>query len=149
MSSFGISRIGRAAAGVIVLSLVALPACGTATGGDGDAQETLADTSSYEPWKDIASDDSRIVFLDGDSTTKFVFRLDGDVVTGKAAYTEYGGEQPAKVVADGIRTTAVDGISSVRTEGTVVVIEYDEVAYAGMTADDVREACEQMTEVAN
>lgn len=154
--STGMAPRGIAVAGAVAALLVALPACGAQAPSEGAAKtqdgQSSEDTGEWSgtpsaEWDAVKSDATRLVFWDGDSTTKFVFLVDGGKVTGKQAYIECGRERAALIMARGLSADPEDNVVSARADGTIVVIDYAESEYSGMSGDDVRNACRDMREV--
>ena len=155
-ASTGMAPKRTAIAGTVVAILVTLSACGrqapseraikTQYGQPSEDAEAWSGTPSEE-WDAVKSDATRLVFWDGNSTTKFVFLVDGGKVTGKQAYIECGRERAARIMARGLSADPEDNVVSARADGTIVVIDYTESEYSGMSGDDVRNACRDMREV--
>ena len=116
--------------------------------GDGNdgvipAVNSESDENTDNPFADVdfLEEDGRFVWtLSG---AKYIYLLDGDDVVGYMTYIDYGDTETAEGVVktyDYIKSMGSDAkIKSVSSQGSAVIIEYDESAFPCKTRAEVKE----------
>ena len=152
------------AAALIIAAVFALAACTgkseqsddtvepgsvkSGTEGDGNdgvipAVNSESDENADDPFADVEflEEDGRFVWtLSG---AKYIYLLDGEDVVGYMTYIDYGDTETAEGVVktyDYIKSMGSDAkIKSVSSQGSAVMIEYDESAFPCKTRAEVKE----------